>query len=298
MFKSSLVVFILLSTQYLNGSSLNALSSVPDWLQCDEEDDKTIVKYFGRDRPRCEAQRIQNEANCWSDHGDWYWNSTQKGPHRHDPISKYKPCNAPHYGEHNPCRWMLDGPGLKYDWRPKTNCSIPENDYRTMDRPDVWELMKGRGAIMIVGDSVSELTNLSWKNHILSRMGIRSCPEHTVPFTSGGSDPDIPPDVLRACNNLTIYKFRDDWLRLNETKETLDFFCSFDFNGLRWIDNIDRLNISILIINRGAHYTPNHELLPEVNATLLYLENRYPDLNIVWRNTPHGHHMPSNRAVC
>lgn len=267
-------------TSNCNCVATNHLSSVPGWLQCNSSEDKSIVNYFGRERPRCEAQRIQKEAKCWADYGDWYYNSTRVII---DDLSLYKPCDTPHYGIHNPCAWMLDGPGLKYDWHPKTNCSIPEKDYRAMDAPDFCELMKGRGPILLVGDSVTELSYFSWHNHIMAKSGVRKCPGNS----------ETPPDTLSCCHNLTIYKVRDDYLSLNGTLQ----WGSYKNTGMRWTDMIGHFNISIIILNRGSHYTPDDEYIPQMNTTLHYLRTTHPGLHIIWRNTPHGHHLHKNYAL-
>jgi len=215
-------------------------------------------------------------------------------------MKLYKPCN-PSYPNSSPCTWMLDGPHLKYYWHPKDNCSIP---YRSFDLPDFCDVAGG-GAIMVVGDSVSMYAADSWKNYILSKAGVTLCPTQDPKnrFTSSAAvhmDPtsvkaDAPagetaaPDEFPFCNNLKLYQFRD--LTLTPPNSSHVFKA---YNGQTWLENIKLLNVSMLIINTGAHFRSDEELLRTVNETLNNVRKLYPYVNIVWRSTPHGFHMFKN----
>ena len=48
---------------------------------------------------------------------------------------------------------------------------------------------------------------------------------------------------------------------------------------------------SLLILNRGAHYTNDTVFFQEVNETLFYVTSQFPEIGIIWRNTPHGDHL-------
>jgi len=122
-----------------SGDSVDSVP-VPDWVSC-EGTEQTI--FFGRKRPKCEAQKIQEELLCWEREGDWYLNETN---HIIDDMDLYLPCSdSVHYAMNNQCAWMLDGNGLKYDWLPKDNCSIQEKDYRKIEEhmPDLCERFAG-----------------------------------------------------------------------------------------------------------------------------------------------------------
>ena len=56
-----------------------------------------------------------------------------------------------------------------------------------------------------------------------------------------------------------------------------------------WINAIYNDSNTVLILNRGAHYTPDTELMQDIGHLFTYLTKRYPTISIVWRNTPAGH---------
>ncbi len=59
--------------------------------------------------------------------------------------------------------------------------------------------------------------------------------------------------------------------------------------GYPWITALKTHNISILILNRGAHFVDNATLVREVKETLQYVRTNFPHISIIWRNTPPGH---------
>jgi hypothetical protein len=59
-----------------------------------------------------------------------------------------------------------------------------------------------------------------------------------------------------------------------------------------WVSRLKELNVSLLVLNRGAHYEYDYQLLPGVNSTLRYLQENHPEVSVIWRNTPHGHFSP------
>jgi hypothetical protein len=265
------------------------LQPVPSWLQCNNTN-ANQASFFGRIRPSCEISKIKDEVVCWATAGDWYFNSSVQIV---DDINLYKPC-LPYYGPKNPCAWMLDGPGLKYYWHPKSNCSIPEGQYRSFDVEDFCDLMKDRGPLMVVGDSVSELSSLSFKNLIYSKTGIRNC---TQSGTEGPFDvTNSVPNVFPTCHNLRIYQMRDDYLSLSSSEAYATGNMS-DYGAFTWTENIGFLNVSMLLLNRGSHYVSDDLLLPQVNETLHFITTRFPHVQVIWRNTPHGHMLYKNYAL-
>ena len=245
-------------------------SSVPDWVRCEGTEGTERTTFFGRERPKCEAQKIQEELLCWEKKGDWYFNDTRQII---DDMSLYIPCeDSISYGINNECAWMLDGTGLKYDWHPKNNCSIQENQYRELEHnmPDFCERMAGE-RLLLVGDSITKFSNLSWRNKILSSLGL-GCP--ALPARE---NLNLPPDTFYGCNNLSLYFRENDLLYLGSDQWTDE-----------WYNEIENLNITMLMLNRGSHYRHDSEFVPQVNRTLEGVYNRYPHLKIVWRSSPHG----------
>ncbi|CAI5981386.1 unnamed protein product [Closterium sp. NIES-64] len=75
---------------------------------------------------------------------------------------------------------------------------------------------------------------------------------------------------------------------LNSKEEVNEFLADRSFSE-SWLDEIAPMNISIAVVNRGAHYRPDDRFEREVHSTLLALRNAHPDLLIIVRNTPPGH---------
>ncbi len=90
-------------------------------------------------------------------------------------------------------------------------------------------------------------------------------------------------------NNCTFVNtaLRSDQLSIIENKTFDSIHGNADFP---WHGALNKLNISFLILNRGAHYFDNATLLREVNATLHFLRVNYPHISIIWRNTATGHY--------
>jgi hypothetical protein len=133
--------------------------------------------------------------------------------------------------------------------------------------------MKEKENILIVGDSVSHLSVLSWQNKFLSQMNTTCPKDNTIveyPIPHCGSD-------------LRLLYLRNDYLS-NVTEERI----TESNHEKPWLYNITHHNVSLLLLNRGAHYTGDDALLEGVNTTLHYLSVHHPHVSIIWRNTPHG----------
>jgi hypothetical protein len=57
-----------------------------------------------------------------------------------------------------------------------------------------------------------------------------------------------------------------------------------------WLHLLEKHNISLIILNRGAHYTVDNTLIYEVRETIQFIRKNHPKVSIIWRNTPYGHH--------
>jgi hypothetical protein len=58
---------------------------------------------------------------------------------------------------------------------------------------------------------------------------------------------------------------------------------------LPWVHRIRRDDISIVVLNRGAHYVPDRQLYTELNETFSYLTRHFPDVTVIYRDSPSGH---------
>jgi hypothetical protein len=56
-----------------------------------------------------------------------------------------------------------------------------------------------------------------------------------------------------------------------------------------WFYELGRVNASLVVLNRGAHFIGTNETIAELNVTLHAITTTYPNISIVWRTTPPGH---------
>lgn len=213
---------------------------------------------------------VQNSWRCLTSTGNWQLNSSRVIV---DNIYVHAPCPI-FYNWRNPCNWTLDGNNLKYDWQPEAHCGA---NLRTFDAPTMCSLMKGRGNMMVVGDSINELAVKSWVNKMLSGMGATTCPHE--------EDNLFAPRVRKipGCGDFGIIFVRNEYVSL--TKHLVVEGKNYQN---QWVDRLVENNVSLLVLNRGAHYKPDGTFVQGINDTLRYLTTQHPNISVIWRNTPHG----------
>jgi hypothetical protein len=127
-------------------------------------------------------------------------------------------------------------------------------------------LSAGR-SIMFVGDSITEEFYFTF----MSAMRIESCaPSFQRMITCNGGA-------------FGISNVRNDRLSL-----TLESVVDAEHEQM-WVSRLASENVSLLVLNRGAHYVEDAVLLAELTATLGYLRQNFPHISVVYRNTPLGH---------
>jgi len=143
------------------------------------------------------------------------------------------------------------------------------------------------GSILMVGDSITTQAGFPWKPHLLNSLG-QQCSSSSVPFWGT----DLHP--LPGCSR-SLVTVRNDLLSLvNDTVESADSTAIHpgakprDFREHPWAHLIAHYNVSLVVLNRGAHYENDTKLLHDVNATISLVGAAHPGLAIVWRNTPFG----------
>lgn len=204
---------------------------------------------------------LQETINCWTHRGKWAMllnSSMYPSSCLHEmryslgECQKVRPFYAWHI-EKNTCM----RPFLR--WSPNSMCKI----------------LNGR-SIMVVGDSINEEFYFS----LLSAMLINSsCDTSTLKSVSCPNGPSF-----------TISTARNDRVTIisGDIITPRDQHMSHDIEQ-GWHNRILSENISIVVLNRGAHYDPDSKFLAELNKTLHYLTRVHPHLTVIFRNTPPGH---------
>lgn len=80
------------------------------------------------------------------------------------------------------------------------------------------------------------------------------------------------------------------WIR-NDRLSPTDHESSDTFGNFfewPWVRYLEEWDIKILLINRGAHYEQDGVFVRALRDILSLLQARYPDLLVIYRNTPPG----------
>ena len=92
--------------------------------------------------------------------------------------------------------------------------------------------------------------------------------------------------------NFLLFNIRNDRLSLRN-----DSFHNFsksiygsDDHELPWLSTFQQNNISILILNRGAHVESLPKILLDISKSITYIRNNFPKTMIIFRDTAHGHY--------
>jgi len=224
----------------------------------------TSIEFFGQHFNVSEWLAIKNIVDCWAKNGTWVFNNKTIV----DRIEDYRACHRfINYGPKNPCFMILDFNSLKYDWL--TTCPYAFRQFRADEFCATFDGVPGD--LIIVGDSVNKQLHTSLKESFLLSSG-NTCDDWT----------DI--DRYRCPNNSTlrVLFFRNDLISLLEANES---FTKHAYETV-WIHNL--ANVSLLILNRGAHFETDDKLMSDVNQTIYYVRTVHPNVSIIWRNTPPG----------
>lgn len=219
-------------------------------------------------------KELKEKVDCWATNGEWKFNDITII----DDWPSHNPCVMYYsYGPRNPCNWLLDGDVLKYTWNVSDTC--PRMSSFSTEK--LCQMMKGRGNIMIVGDSVNELLAAQLVVDI-SLSSNTNCLTHTRRKDIFARE-TIPCQDRSVDDPLTLTIVRNDYLSIRSEEVRTNKWME-----LSWEDAINPHNIGLLILNRGARYVEDSLLMEQLNSTMRYLHGNHPNVSIVWRNTPHG----------
>ena len=234
--------------------------------------------HFGGPVTLAQMERVHIEMACWSKHGHWVLNDSMI---LGTDLAHYSPCPM-HYGRRNPCRLQLESQSLRYYWTTGAgNCtSSPLAPFSARGFCDT--LLRDHGSLLVVGDSVSELSATSWRNQFLLGLGAAHCP----------ASPLLP-----SCHGRGLYAARNDRLSLlaanvSRFESTSESHHGHKFMEFAWLHQIEALNVSLLVLSRGLQYENDTKLLHDVNETISYLHRRFPHIGVVWRNSAWAHGVP------
>jgi hypothetical protein len=148
---------------------------------------------------------------------------------------------------------------------------------------------------MIVGDSISEEFAEAFLE-AFDDVGAKCNPDSLYRIFNIPCVNASPFQLQYIRNDRLSIVTMDNYNNKTHLRHTIDMYAAclqslveFNIYECEWINRIDYLNASLIIMNRGAHFMPTKTVLTELNQTLQYLQQHFPNVSIIYRNTPHGH---------
>lgn len=170
--------------------------------------------------------------------------------------------------------WVADPERRRRDafvWQPAGRCP-----YSPWDRAKYCALMRGR-RVLVVGDSLNE--------QLHDALADAAAPPEGSPCSSRGVGSSCRGHTLCDGDDTHFLRFvRNDRLSLGAKKAQIsDKWVNMPFSGALRRDDPD-----LIILNRGAHYSPDATLVREVVYLIRYLRRNHRRALIVLRTTPPG----------
>lgn len=141
--------------------------------------------------------------------------------------------------------------------------------------------------IMVVGDSLS---TQFYQTLVLINTGDTSWNKVNCSAEVGGDNAFV-----------NIHFFRNDILAIEGITGDKDYQHEAAnpavARQVEWEPSIRPLNISLLVLNRGLHYVKDDVLLTRYSTLFDYLATAHPQVTVVLRSTPVGHHMCESRPL-
>lgn len=203
------------------------------------------------------ASRANAFGQCVSTTGQWIEDRTKQPMYPPDPELLTSNYTDPY-------------PSNIFWWQTNPNCPLMD-----WDRLKFCRLLRGRN-IMLVGDSLARQMLAKMAFSVLSRGYSPICPDRGQLICNG------MPDIKEAC----VWGIRNDVLSLRN--DSIDDKLRNIFEH-PWHQQVLERNISILILNKGAHYQSDELFVPQLNETVSFIDTLPSHVFPIWRNTVAGH---------
>ena len=235
---------------------------------------------------------IRQYIRCQTDSGHWTNETTLTTNTFNKTPSSQSPCDRNHklnpYAHQGRCSSIFDGNSLHFSWNvPRTLCAHPLMKFNASHFCEIMQRLHGN--IMFLGDSIqhefaAEFTSalhieLGNRNQT---MGCRTC--YNLCNAADMHAQYCLKDAHSYVNYFNLSIDRNDYLLIPSNTQTNNF------THKSWVSALASNNIRLLIMNRGAHFKPTDEVLSDLNTTLSKVFKLFPEISVVWRNTPPGHH--------
>ena len=219
---------------------------------------------------------LQNQLDRWSNEGFW-----EKGTHGMNYSVRYCIPVVVSCG----CKLYHNVTTLEYKWSipslSNSSSSIMAPFYGWSEE-FMCQTMSGHN-VLIVGDSINEHLFFYWG------MLATQNQDRVVQSFDYGNYLNINCSLFRL-PSFGLSFARSDRLRIGDgisVRETQEM--NKVYHDSPWIHLIARRNITLLLLNRGAHFAADVDVLNNLNITLQHVTKTYPNVTIFYRNTPSGH---------
>ena len=174
---------------------------------------------------------------------------------------------------------------------------------------EVCNIMKGRN-LMLVGDSLTNQFGASMIYALFESNVKITRPIVNVRGISQSFEIPCSNLTLKELPSFMIHIHRNDLLTLsvlaegtNREQEQNRYEVkglTYVYEGLRtgdypWFDAVGNTNISLLVLNRGAHFESIGKTVNDIDKVLTALKLKFPDVSVVWRNTARGHTLSERK---
>lgn len=222
-------------------------------------------------------KKVQVRIECINRHGSWTLNDSA--------VFTPSVCSNP-YSRQAACPKAPITQGWKYHWSVDDRlCHHAKGaDLSRFDALALCRVMNGRN-MMIVGDSISNEFGISLLN-VFASSSNSSC---------SGTCKDLPTcqvtynfNCQQRFPDFKLHVIRNDRVSLISHQSLQD--DKGNFREFPWIDelSVDK-DVSLFILNRGAHFEGTEKVLDDIERTLNYLISTYANATILWRNSYAGH---------
>lgn len=259
--------------------------------RCIEEES---IRFLGKDLSSSQWDALQHTTDCLATEG--LWKSPAEVPHR--PLHLTTAC----VGKITRQAACANTSKVNYQWelKPSRSCRWQENRQLTslieFTRESFCRVLQGHH-VLAVGDSLTNFLGASLVNAFFEGLAVdkkdtfatcrRTC-MHKCRTTY-----HFPCRALvnASFNDVVWTDVRNDHLTLVVKSRPYNATSNVLENA--WVEYLRYNNgtppVSLLMLNRGAHYVEDGLLIQETRKTLDWLAFHHANVSVIWRDTPRGH---------
>lgn len=240
--------------------------------------------------------RIKASIHCISNYGFWSFVGDRGG------LLYQSPCYDGRYalGKCHIDYLYKNMSGLDYVWSTDGTdklCGMKRNvSVLPFDRDRMCSLLDGR-RILLLGDSITDEFFYSLASTLIQSRSCRSSKEFSDGFRTvfefGGniSYQLLETSAFECGRTTSIYVVRHDHFLISEFGDsyTATIHAQETLYGAGWHYLLKKLDIDLIIANRGVHFVPDDVVLTELEHTLSYLRQHHGSVSVIYRSSAPGH---------